>query len=147
MIHFQLMNTLPGIPLAWWAPLGREIARTLRYRSPRVVGVRSLTLKEMQEVNHQYRKKDRPTDVLSFTSTTQAKGETQEMGDILICPEYAKHEAKRRGIPVSEELVRLIIHGCLHLSGLDHVTHAEEAHMFGKQERCLQRFFVCLNHS
>lgn len=147
MIAFSRVNTIPGIPSAWWGLLGREISRTLRYRRPRTVGVQSLSLQEMQHINKQYRAKDRPTDVLSFTSEVQGRGEVWEMGDILLCPDYARHEAERRGVPFAEEMVRLVIHGCLHLSGLDHVTKQEEEYMFGLQERCLERFFVCLNHS
>lgn len=145
MISFSCVNTIPGIPASWWGLLGREISRTLRYRRPRVVGVQSLSLKDMQQVNKRYRAKDRPTDVLSFASEVQGRGEVWEMGDILLCPDYARHEAERRGVPFSEEMVRLVIHGCLHLSGLDHATKQEEEHMFGLQERCLERFFLCLN--
>nr|MBP9747530.1 rRNA maturation RNAse YbeY [Patescibacteria group bacterium] len=75
MISFSRVNTIPGIPSAWWGLLGREISRTLRYRRPRTVGVQSLSLQEMQHINKQYRAKDRPTDVLSFTSEVQGRGE------------------------------------------------------------------------
>lgn len=120
-----------------WRVLGREMARTLRYRSARTVGIQWITLKQMQVLNAQYRQKDRPTDVLSFTADTQEVDGERYLGDLVICIEYAKHEAKRRGIPLHEEVLRLIIHGTLHLVGYDHVTLKDEAKMFALQERCL----------
>jgi probable rRNA maturation factor len=57
------------------------------------------------------------------------------LGDIAVCVPYAKREAARRGMTLREELLRLIAHGVLHLSGFDHATAKEEEKMFGLQER------------
>lgn len=128
-----------------WRVLGRELARTLRYRLPRQVGIEWVDLKRMQQLNAQYRQKNHPTDVLSFTAETSEVDGDLYLGDLVICPAYAVEEAKRRGIPAKEEVLRLIVHGTLHLVGYDHVTLKEEAHMFAVQERVISRIMMlCL---
>lgn len=80
----------------------------------------------IQELNFKYRGKDAPTDVLSFG----IDGPYGEMvGEIVICPDVASSEM---GI---EELV---VHGALHLSGMDHGEDFEESEMAAVQERVLR---------
>lgn len=148
MITFFLVNALPPLSSRWWRCLGIEIQRMLRYRRPRTVGVRRLSLREIQRYNAQYRGKDRPTDILSFEPSAEMRRDDPDyLGDLLICVEYAAAEAKRRGISTEEELGRLVIHGVLHLVGYDHATAADERTMFGLQEACLERILLCVNHS
>lgn len=139
MITYSVPTTPAVFPAAVWRTVGRELARLLRYRRPRSVGLAWVTLAEMRRHNRQYRQKDRPTDVLSFETVAPEDKNEGYLGDILVCPPHAQAEARRRGIHPHEELLRLVIHGTLHLSGLDHATPAEEAHMFALQERCLTR--------
>jgi rRNA maturation RNase YbeY len=78
----------------------------------------SLLLTDDQEshrLNSQFRKKDKPTDVLSFPS-----GNESYLGDLVISIETAKAQAKEYGCSLLDELSRLIIHGLLHLLGYDH---------------------------
>lgn len=109
-----------------------------------LVSLTFVSEKRMQEINMAQRKKDRPTDVLSFATAEEVRMSTPlslptELGDIFLCPIYARREAKRRGIDEREELVRLLIHGVLHLQGYDHASVDEEVEMFGLQERLLQQ--------
>jgi probable rRNA maturation factor len=122
-----------------WRALGKELFRVLRYRHRRQAGIAWVGLEEMRRLNAQYRHKDRPTDVLSFEAEQKEADGERYMGDLVICQAYAKEEAVRRGIPVKEEILRLVIHGTLHLAGQDHATLADEARMFGVQERVLSR--------
>lgn len=108
------------------------------------VGVRFVTEAVMAKLNHSYRGKNRPTDVLSFTAEAPEKfriptGVAKELGDIIIAPAYARREAARRGISATEELVRLIVHGTLHLLGYDHATDAQESRMFRLQEKLVEK--------
>lgn len=122
-----------------WRVLGVEAQRALRYRYPRQVGIAWVGLEEMRKLNAQYRHKDRPTDVLSFEPEQKEIDGERYMGDLVICQPYAKAEAIRRGIPTKEEILRLVVHGTLHLAGQDHATLDEEAKMFGVQERLISR--------
>lgn len=82
----------------------------------------------IRSLNKQYKGKDAPTDVLSFS---QSEGEEPEVGidtaydkiiagDIVISLDTVKVNAKNLQIPLEEELKRLLIHGLLHLNGMEH---------------------------
>ncbi|MBM3204749.1 rRNA maturation RNase YbeY [Candidatus Uhrbacteria bacterium] len=125
MIEFVFVSPVPALfPSKRMTRLGQVLSRALHIKKPSSIGVRFVSLKEMQGLNRNYRKKNTPTDVLAF-----------DPDSIAICAEYAKKEAKRRGIPVEEELLRLLIHGVLHLFGWDHATEKEEEKMFALQEK------------
>lgn len=68
--------------------------------------------KRIKELNRKYRKKNKATDVLSFSY-----GET---GEIILCPPVIRKNAKKYGLPFKEELSRITIHGLLHLLGYGH---------------------------
>ena len=100
----------------------------------------SITLTDNQtirELNRNWRKKDRPTDVLSFPIDEKPPGyRYRVLGDVVISLPYAKKQAEEIGIPYKDEVVRLLIHGILHLLGYDHeVCPAEAKKMFSLQDR------------
>jgi len=78
----------------------------------------------IQELNNDYRKIDAPTDILSFEngeSYTDAEGNTWiAAGDIIISVPTFMRNAAEFNVSADEELRRLLIHGCLHLTGRDH---------------------------
>jgi probable rRNA maturation factor len=92
-------------------------------RARRVVGlhgevnVRVTSSREMRELNRRFRKKSKPTDVLSFPS-----GIPEMAGDIAISGEIAAANATALGHSTETELKVLILHGLLHLAGFDHET-------------------------
>lgn len=95
------------------------------------IGVAFLGPVKMAEKNKEYRRMNKPTDVLSFSYS----GKRNPMvGDILICMDYAAKQAKASGIPVGQELNRLLIHGILHLAGFDHMNEQDAQEMFSLQE-------------
>ena len=73
--------------------------------------------KNIRKLNQQFRRVDRPTDVLSFPA-----GEESNLGDIAISVETAAAQAKENGLTFEDEIAQLILHGLLHLSGYDHET-------------------------
>jgi probable rRNA maturation factor len=92
------------------------------------------------ELNRRYRKIDGPTDVLSFSqeaSDAPPAGELIPAGDIVISLETMTRNARQRNVLEEEELKRLVIHGILHLQGMDH--QEEESEMIRLQERILMR--------
>jgi probable rRNA maturation factor len=139
MIVFQLASALPR-PLAARRldTIAELLSKKLKIRREEVVGIRFVTPRTIQTLNTDYRHKSQPTDVLSFKASTPWSKLAPEIGDIVICPSYAAKEAKRRGLSAEEELVRLVIHGTLHLKGYDHVTEAEEFRMFSLQEQLVE---------
>jgi len=87
-------------------------------------------------LNNKFRQKNKITDVLSFATLEGQKiGVSKELGDIFICLPQIKRQAKENKIDFEEELVRMIVHGILHLAGYDHVKKNDEKKMFGLQEK------------
>lgn len=76
---------------------------------------------ESRDLNNKYLNKDYPTDVLSFPFNEELP-EGYYLGDIFICYPAAEEQAQERNITTREELLTLMIHGLLHLSGYDHET-------------------------
>lgn len=96
---------------------------------------------KMRALNKRWRRKDRTTDVLSFAppKVPVIKSVPRQWGDIFVSPAFVRKEARKRNISFREELLRVIVHGMLHLMGYDHATEREETKMFSLQERCLER--------
>jgi probable rRNA maturation factor len=91
-------------------------------------------------MNRRYLGHHGATDVISFGLGRQgARGPV--IGDVYICPEVARANAKRQGISASEEILRLVVHGTLHVLGHEHPETAERTSspMWRKQERILAR--------
>ena len=89
--------------------------------------------KEMQKMNKEYRKKDSPTDVISFaylevTEYEEEKGDII-VGDIFISVDTAKKQAKEKGHDLKTEMAILFVHGLLHVFGFDHNSDREEKEM------------------
>ena len=142
MIYFDIASARPtSLTEPVLKQLGQFLARVLRQRRKREVGVKFVSPKEIHRLNLSYRHVDRPTDVLSFSSLDANAAlpnpfrSSDYLGDLVICPSYARTEAKRRGISLHEELLRLLAHGTLHLAGYDHAKKKDELEMFSLQER------------
>ncbi|RKX22652.1 MAG: rRNA maturation RNase YbeY [Candidatus Zixiibacteriota bacterium] len=94
---------------------------------------------KIKELNSYYRNKEVATDVLSFNidKMNEPKG---VFGEIYISVPFAKKQAKSYKATLSEELIRLITHGLLHLFGYDHIKPDEEKIMNVREEY----FWDCL---
>jgi probable rRNA maturation factor len=92
----------------------------------------------MAQLNEQFLSRDGPTDVITF-GLSRNGGKMPVIGDIYVCPPVAQRNAKSLGIPLSEELSRLIVHGTLHVLGYDHPEGQGRtaSPMWKRQERIL----------
>jgi len=94
-------------------------------------------------LNLQYRDKDEPTDVLSFEQgepyRDPAGGERYLAGDIVISLDSLERNADEGGVSREEELGRLLVHGILHLSGMDHEDNDPSRPMLALQEEILRK--------
>lgn len=89
--------------------------------------------KKIQKLNKEYRKKDCPTDVISFAYLEVTEFEKEQgdviAGDIFISVNTAKRQAREKGHSLKHELAILFVHGLLHCFGFNHNTDKEEAEM------------------
>lgn len=92
-------------------------------------------------LNREFRKKNKPTDVLAFALREGELGHLagDALGDVVISLDTARRQADERGIHPREELRMLLAHGILHLLGWDHRTEAEDARMRAETERLMTR--------
>lgn len=96
-------------------------------------------------INRDYRGKDQPTDVISFSMEEEGEEEIaivgatgpRMLGDIIISVERTKSQAEEYGHSFERELGFLAVHGFLHLLGYDHMNEQDEKAMFAKQEEIL----------
>jgi probable rRNA maturation factor len=89
---------------------------------------------EVQVLNAEWRGKDKPTNVLSFPMLEREDlldlpddGPPEMLGDIALAFETCAREAEEKGITLQDHASHLIIHGLLHLAGLDHEISDEDA--------------------
>lgn len=89
---------------------------------------------ELQQLNRDFRGKDKPTDVLSFPAMPM---DLPLLGDIAVAQGVATRDAGLQGKALGDHLTHLLIHGYLHLLGHDHETPDEAAAMEAKEIRAL----------
>lgn len=84
------------------------------------IAVQVVTQRESRRLNHQYRGKDKPTNVLSFPTTAAADIRPRPLGDLVICAAVLRREAREQGKSERAHWAHLVVHGVLHLAGYDH---------------------------
>ena len=94
--------------------------------------------KRMQDLNREHLGHDHPTDVISFALTGP---DESLVGDIYICGAVARKQAKAFKVSLREELIRLVVHGTLHVLGHDHPKGERRvgAPMWKLQEKYVRR--------
>ena len=84
--------------------------------------IRLVDSDESQQLNHQYRHKNNPTNVLSFPFEVPDGIELNLLGDLVICAQIVEQEAKAQNKVLFNHWAHMVIHGCLHLLGYDHIN-------------------------
>ncbi|MBI5037760.1 MAG: rRNA maturation RNase YbeY [Candidatus Kerfeldbacteria bacterium] len=122
--------------------LSQVIGRVLpRYRGS-AFSIAFVSNSVIRRLNKTYRRKDAPTDVLSFAERESASGwlDQNYLGDIVIAYPYARRQARLQGISIRQELVWLVTHGFLHLIGHDHMRPQEQRRMLALEKKIINRF-------
>ncbi|WP_286232805.1 rRNA maturation RNase YbeY [Thalassotalea sediminis] len=91
--------------------------------------IRIVDSEESQSLNHQYRGKDSATNVLSFPFEVPEGVELNLLGDLVICWQVVEQEAQQQNKPVQHHWAHMVIHGCLHLLGYDHISEKDAIEM------------------
>ncbi|NRA23974.1 MAG: rRNA maturation RNase YbeY [Oleispira sp.] len=86
---------------------------------------------EGQEINREYRGKDKPTNVLSFPFEAPAHVPIPLLGDLIVCKQVVEREAVEQEKTLTAHWAHMIVHGCLHLLGFDHIGDEEAEEMEG----------------
>jgi probable rRNA maturation factor len=116
------------------AALLRKWARAAA-RGPVHVTLRIVGPAESRRLNHAYRQKNHPTNVLTFSY-----GDAARTGDIVLCHALIAREARAQHKTVQAHYAHLVVHGMLHLRGLDHASSGDAERMERAEIRILRRF-------
>jgi probable rRNA maturation factor len=132
-----------------------EIEKLLNYTAEKErvqegseLSVTFVSNERIQEINREYRDKDRPTDVISFALEEMGEGELpivgddipRILGDIIISIPKAREQAEDYNHSFMRELGFLAVHGLLHLLGYDHMNEQDEKQMFDRQKEILDGY-------
>ncbi|MGH3947601.1 MAG: rRNA maturation RNase YbeY [Pseudonocardiaceae bacterium] len=106
-----------------------------------------VTLEVMEDLHERWMDLPGPTDVMAFPMDEfdgrrpdAPEASPALLGDVVLCPDFAKEQARTAGHRLIDELHVLTVHGVLHLVGYDHAEQEEEREMFGLQTRILDDY-------
>lgn len=125
--------------------IAQTILSALRY-TDYDLGILITTNEEIHEYNKEYRKQDKPTDILSFPYHPDLMAgeriipdidEDKNLGDIIIAPQYILDDLARWEQPFDMRIKVLLVHGICHLIGYDHIEDADYEVMKLKEEELL----------
>ncbi|OOZ37941.1 rRNA maturation RNase YbeY [Solemya elarraichensis gill symbiont] len=134
-INLQVVTDAPNLPnsetLQKWAEAAMQSDEELS------LVVRIVDEEESKALNSSYRNKHKPTNVLSFPFEAPAGIEEPHLGDLVICAPILEKEAREQKKPLETHWAHIIVHGVLHLQGLDHQNDAEAEEMESLERQIL----------
>lgn len=108
-----------------------------KFQAQSEVTIRIVDEAESHHLNLTYRGKDKPTNVLSFPFEAPPEIELPLLGDLIICRQVVEQEAAEQQKTAEEHWAHMVIHGCLHLLGYDHIEDDEAEEMEGLETEIL----------
>lgn len=115
-------------------PTEQQIMQWLNVILPQFMDQAEITIRivdeaESQQLNYTYRQKNKPTNVLSFPFESPIDIEVPLLGDLIICKQVVEKEAQEQHKLLISHWAHMIVHGCLHLLGYDHIVDEEAEEM------------------
>ena len=104
-----------------------------------MLSVRVVGRARSRSLNAHYRRKNKPTNVLSFGGAGDAPDGRHYLGELVICAPVVAHEARVSGKPLRAHWAHMTVHGVLHLMGFDHEAAQEAAKMAAMEIQILDR--------
>ncbi|MHB1709961.1 MAG: rRNA maturation RNase YbeY [Acidimicrobiales bacterium] len=149
------------VTLSRWSDLARSVLAAEGIVSDTEVSLLFIDEQSIAALNQRFLDKSGPTDVLSFpiedeversgrspdqggTGPGSVDAESDRLlllGDVVICPAVAARNAAEHGVSLDDELALLVVHGLLHLLGMDHVADAEAERMERREQQLLARYY------
>jgi len=144
-----------------WAALARAALEAEGITTDTEVSLLFIDEPAIAALNERFLGKEGPTDVLSFpiedeidrsgrspdeggtgpASIEAATGRHLLLGDVVICPSVAAVNAVEHGVTFDDEIALLVVHGILHLLGMDHMVDEEADRMERREQQLLDRFY------
>jgi probable rRNA maturation factor len=147
------------IDVARWAGLARQVLQARGVKGETEVSLLFVDEDAIAALNEQFLGKAGPTDVLSFPiedepgptgrspdfggsgpGSSAEQGTLTLLGDVVICPVVAARNAVEHEVSFEDEVALLVVHGLLHLLGMDHKNEAQAERMEAVEQQLLTRF-------
>jgi probable rRNA maturation factor len=148
------------VALERWSALARSVLESRGIKGEAEVSLLFVDEEAMAALNQRFLDREGPTDVLAFPveddplppgrfpdmgGTGPGSDVADEppllLGDVVVCPAVAERNAKERSIAYDDEIALLVVHGLLHLLGMDHVIDAEAEAMESLERTLLAAFY------
>jgi probable rRNA maturation factor len=140
MLEVQVQYALPRA--GWPAPaaLHRAARAAWRGRGPAQVLLRVVDAEEGRQLNETFRGAPAPTNVLSFPAPDElhVRGAPVFLGDVVLCAPVLAREAKEQRKPLAAHFAHMVVHGMLHLQGLDHLSETDAEAMEAIEREILE---------
>ena len=144
-----------------WSALARSVLEAEGIVSETEVSLLFVDEVTIASLNERFLHKEGPTDVLSFPIEDEADrsgrspdeggtgpgsieadtGRLLLLGDVVICPAVAARNAVEHDVTLDDEIALLVVHGILHLLGMDHEVHEEAERMEQREQQLLSRYY------
>jgi probable rRNA maturation factor len=127
-----------------WVPSRRQLriwvaAALKKSRLPLAVSLRIVGPATSRRLNAKYRRKNKPTNVLSFAGPGKSADGRQWLGELVICAAVIAREAAEQGKTLAAHWAHITVHGVLHLLGHDHESEEMAAVMEALEAQILDR--------
>lgn len=120
----------------------RWVGLALGAGTDRELTIRLVDEDEGRSLNHTYRGKDYATNVLSFPADLPPELDLPLLGDLVVCAPVVAREATEQGKPLNAHWAHMVIHGCLHLLGYDHIDDTEADEMETLERELLAKLSI-----
>lgn len=137
-LDLQLASAANGLPTETQFQQWLEAA-ILPFQAEAEVTIRIVDNAESQQLNLDYRGKDKPTNVLSFPFQCPPGIELPLLGDLVICAPVVETEAQQQNKALSAHWAHMVVHGSLHLLGFDHINDDDAEQMEAEEVTILQQ--------
>ncbi|MDR6983386.1 putative rRNA maturation factor [Rheinheimera pacifica] len=141
ILDLQLASTADNLPSEEQVQQWLEAA-ILPFQAEAEVTVRIVDNSESQQLNFDYRSKDKPTNVLSFPFQCPPGIELPLLGDLVICAPVVAAEAAEQHKCLQAHWAHMVVHGCLHLLGFDHINDDDAEQMEAEEITILQQLGI-----
>lgn len=136
ILDLQLASTASNLPSEAQIQLWLNAAVS-PFQPVAEVTVRIVDETESQQLNFDYREKDKPTNVLSFPFQCPPGIELPLLGDLVICAGVVAQEAKEQNKTLDAHWAHMVVHGSLHLLGFDHINDDDALEMEAEEIQIL----------
>lgn len=136
ILDLQLASTASNLPSEAQIQLWLNAAIS-PFQPVAEVTVRIVDEAESQQLNFDYREKDKPTNVLSFPFQCPPGIELPLLGDLVICAGVVAQEAKEQNKSLDAHWAHMVVHGSLHLLGFDHINDDDASEMEAEEIQIL----------